>query len=157
MVHVPGKDNVAADALSRWAYPASQSFNDISWHGSKKDDDEMKRIIEKEKREEKACLVIRVKTAKVRGTEQARPESGMSSDTRVPASGTSVPRKFEFSRSTEPTHVLDEDWVMHIMPVKDGRKNGLLPMTRTDQNGQSESKFMNKKCTGTKNCVCQKQ
>jgi hypothetical protein len=39
-----------------------------------------------------------------------RPESGMSSDTRVPASGTSVPRKFEFSRSTETTHVLDEDW-----------------------------------------------
>jgi hypothetical protein len=107
----------------------------------------MKRIIEEEKREEKACLVIR---AKVRGTEQGskfsfaksssrpsqssrdahpsiespsqdvatssntakttRPESGMSSDTRVPASGTSVPRKFEFSRSTETTHVLDEDW-----------------------------------------------
>ena len=147
VVHVPGKDNVAADALSRWAYPASQSFNDISWHGSKEDDEEMKRIIEEEKREEKACLVIR---AKVRGTEQGskfsfaksssrpsqssrdahpsieppsqdvatssntakttRPESGMSSDTRVPASGTSVPRKFEFSRSTETTHVLDEDW-----------------------------------------------
>ncbi len=67
VVHVPGKDNVAADSVSRWAYPVSQSFTDISWHGSKEDDDEMKRIIEEEKREEKACLVIR---AKVRGTEQ---------------------------------------------------------------------------------------
>ncbi len=66
VVHVPGKDNMAAVALSRCAYPASQSFNDISWHGSKEDDDEMKQIIEEEKHEEKACLVIRAKTAKVR-------------------------------------------------------------------------------------------
>ncbi len=66
VVHVPGKDNVAADALSRWAYPASQSFNDISWHGSKEDDDKMKRIIEEEKREEKACLVIREKCSRNR-------------------------------------------------------------------------------------------
>jgi hypothetical protein len=35
--------------LSRWAYPASQSFNDISWHESKENDEEMKRIIEEEK------------------------------------------------------------------------------------------------------------
>jgi hypothetical protein len=68
VVHVPGKDNVAADALSRWSYPAWQSFNDISWHVSKEDEDKMKRIIE-EKNEEKACLVIRANT-KVRRTEQ---------------------------------------------------------------------------------------
>ncbi len=66
VVHVPGKDYLAADALSRWAYPASQSLNDISLHGTKEDDDKMKRIIEEEKREEKACLVIRAKTPKVR-------------------------------------------------------------------------------------------
>jgi hypothetical protein len=141
---------VAADVLSRWAYPASQSFKDISWHGLKEDDEEMKRIIEEEKRGEKACLFIREKTAKNRGTEQGskfsflksssrpsqssrdahpsieppsqdvatssnaakttRPETGMSSETRVPASGTSVPRKFEFSRSAESTHILDDDW-----------------------------------------------
>ncbi len=39
-----------------------------------------------------------------------RPETGMSSETRVPASRTNVPRKFEFSRSAEPKHILDEDW-----------------------------------------------
>ncbi len=61
VAHVPGKDNVEADALSRWAYRASQNLNDISFHGSKEDDDEMKRIIEEEKHEEKACLVIRAK------------------------------------------------------------------------------------------------
>ncbi len=34
----------------------------------------------------------------------------MSSETRSPASGTSVPRKFELSRSAEPRNILDEDW-----------------------------------------------
>ncbi len=43
-------------------------------------------------------------------TEMTRRETGMSSETRVTASGTSVPRKFEFSRSAESTYFLDEDW-----------------------------------------------
>ena len=38
IVHVPGKDNVVGDALSRYAYPASQAFADVSWHGSVEDD-----------------------------------------------------------------------------------------------------------------------
>ena len=38
---------MVADALSRWAYPASQSFNDVSWHGSDEADKEMKDILEK--------------------------------------------------------------------------------------------------------------
>jgi len=66
VAYVPGKENVVADALKRWAYPASQNFNDISWHGSSKDDAEMREILEKEKREEAACLVIRAKPEFVR-------------------------------------------------------------------------------------------
>ena len=54
VAYVPGKDNVVADALSRWAYPASQSFNDVSWHGSKDNDQAMEHIIEEEKKHEKA-------------------------------------------------------------------------------------------------------
>ena len=35
--YVPGRDNVCADALSRWAYPASQAFADATIHGSEQD------------------------------------------------------------------------------------------------------------------------
>ena len=34
VLYIPGKDNVVADAMSRWAYPASKSFQDVSMHGS---------------------------------------------------------------------------------------------------------------------------
>ncbi len=66
VAYVPGKDNVVADALSRWAYPASQSFNDVSWHGSEEADKEMKEIMETEKLEERKCLVAQVKPSWVR-------------------------------------------------------------------------------------------
>ena len=32
--YVPGKDNVVADAMSRFAYPACKTFQDVSTHGS---------------------------------------------------------------------------------------------------------------------------
>ena len=35
--YMPGKDNVVADCLSRWAYPASVALRDISMHGKEKD------------------------------------------------------------------------------------------------------------------------
>jgi hypothetical protein len=59
--YVPGKDNSIADILSRWAYPASQAFRDISKHGSKADDEEMREIIEAEREEEKQCMLIKIK------------------------------------------------------------------------------------------------
>ena len=49
--YIPGEMNVVADALSRWAYPASLAFMDVSWHGSKEDDEGMRKIMEEERRE----------------------------------------------------------------------------------------------------------
>ena len=46
--YIPGKDNVVADALSRFAYPASKAFQDTSFHGSEAARQEMKAIIEEE-------------------------------------------------------------------------------------------------------------
>ena len=34
VVYIPGKDNVVADGLSRWAYPASRAMADTTIHGS---------------------------------------------------------------------------------------------------------------------------
>ena len=44
--YVPGKDNVVADAMSRWAYPASAALHDCSWHGSAQDWAEMQAILQ---------------------------------------------------------------------------------------------------------------
>ncbi len=56
--YVSGKTNVVADALSRWAYPASQAMRDISKHGNDQDDEDMKRIIQEEREEEALCMQV---------------------------------------------------------------------------------------------------
>ena len=58
VVDIKGKDNTVADALSRWVYPVSQSFNNVSWHGSAQDQGEMEFIISQEKAEEKLCPAV---------------------------------------------------------------------------------------------------
>ena len=58
VVYLPGKTNDIADALSRWAYPASQAFKDVSKHGSLQDKIEMEIFEEQEKFEERGCLVV---------------------------------------------------------------------------------------------------
>ena len=41
--YIPGKENLIADVLSRWAYPASQALRDVSKHGSAQDKEEMEK------------------------------------------------------------------------------------------------------------------
>ena len=50
--YIPGKENMIADILSRWAYPASKAWRDISKHGSEEDLKAVKEIIEEEEMEE---------------------------------------------------------------------------------------------------------
>jgi hypothetical protein len=45
---MPGKDNTVEDAMSRYAYPASSSREDVSFHGSAKAEAEVKKLIERE-------------------------------------------------------------------------------------------------------------
>ena len=53
--YIPGKENEIQDILSRWAYPASTAYRDVTKHGSEKDDREMKKIIEEELKVEQKC------------------------------------------------------------------------------------------------------
>jgi hypothetical protein len=60
VVHIPGVDNVVADAMSRWAYPASQGYGDVSIHGSEEEDAVMEKIIAAERAQERACCVVHI-------------------------------------------------------------------------------------------------
>ena len=51
--YVPGKDNVVADAMSRFAYPATSAREDVSFHGSAKAKEEVRAMAEKERQEER--------------------------------------------------------------------------------------------------------
>ena len=60
--YMPGKDNVVADALSRYAYPACKAFQDTSFHGSQAAREEMTEIIGEELEEDKmVAMVVRGK------------------------------------------------------------------------------------------------
>ena len=56
--YIPGPENLVADALSRFAYPASKAFQDSSFHGSAEAQEEMKNIIEEELAEGRMVGVI---------------------------------------------------------------------------------------------------
>ena len=49
---------MVADVLSRFAYPASEAYWDISNHGSVQDEDEMEGLILRERMEERGCMYI---------------------------------------------------------------------------------------------------
>ena len=61
VVYVPGVSNVIPDALSRWAYPATSSREDVSFHGSAGACEEVKKMVEEEKMLGRAVGVIRRK------------------------------------------------------------------------------------------------
>ena len=61
MGYIPGRENLVADVLSRWAYPASQALRDVSRHGSGEDKEEMEKEISWEKEEETQCLWIKLR------------------------------------------------------------------------------------------------
>ncbi len=52
--YIPGNENVVADCMSWWAYPASTAFADATLHGSARDEDEMVAIMEEERRMKRA-------------------------------------------------------------------------------------------------------
>lgn len=51
MEYHAGKDNTVAEAMSRWAYPASSNREDVSIHGSAIADHEVSEMVEKERQE----------------------------------------------------------------------------------------------------------
>ena len=77
---MPGKTNEVADCLSRWAYPASKAFFDVSKHGSLKDKAEVEEMEDREKLEERGRAVVTR-----RGTNTAKnkedPPQGTTSET----------------------------------------------------------------------------
>jgi hypothetical protein len=56
--YVPGADNVVADAMSRFAYPACKAFQDVSFHGSAQAKEEMRQIIQEELEEGRMVALI---------------------------------------------------------------------------------------------------
>jgi hypothetical protein len=62
VVYVPGPDNVVADAMARWAYPASSARDDVSFHGSAEASEEVKKMVEEELAIAKTMAVMIRKT-----------------------------------------------------------------------------------------------
>ena len=58
--YIPGKENTIQDLLSRWAYPASEAYRDVSRHGSEGDAKRMGEIIDEERMREKECMFLRL-------------------------------------------------------------------------------------------------
>ncbi len=48
--YIPGSQNMIPEILSRWAYPASQAYRDISKHGTIKDLEEMEDFFYRKKK-----------------------------------------------------------------------------------------------------------
>ena len=51
VVYVPGPTNVVADAMSRYAYPATSAREDVSFHGSAEAREEVRRMVEQHMQE----------------------------------------------------------------------------------------------------------
>ena len=77
--YLPGPENVVADAMSRFAYPASSAREDISFHGSAESNAEVKEM-ERREREEAEMLEAmkesRVYEVRRSGVDTQRPGEG---------------------------------------------------------------------------------
>ena len=104
VAYVPAKDNVVADALSRWASPASTALNDSSIHGSDLDSKEMKAEIRRERKEERESelfkllstedsspTIISTLTRRGLGTTPGDPAPPPSVDESIPRGGSGEP------------------------------------------------------------------
>jgi hypothetical protein len=58
--YFPGKDNIVADAMSRFAYPASSSREDVCFHGSAESHAEVTKMIQKEREEGRMVGLLRL-------------------------------------------------------------------------------------------------
>ena len=54
--YIPGPENVVPDAMSRWAYPASEGYRDVSRHGTERDALEVKEFHKRETEEDSAAI-----------------------------------------------------------------------------------------------------
>ena len=57
--YLPGSENLVADAMSRFAYPASSAKQDVSWHGSSEAKKEMEEIRAQEFLESRGIALVR--------------------------------------------------------------------------------------------------
>ena len=57
--YVPWKENELADAMSRWAYPATSARSDVSWHGNIDAHREVQETLQREDLERRQVAVIR--------------------------------------------------------------------------------------------------
>ena len=72
VVYHPGKKNVVGDGLSRWGYPASEAWADVSKHGSAEDRKVMKELIQREIEEERGCRQVYSKAMRQKALRRAR-------------------------------------------------------------------------------------
>ena len=63
--YLPGQENVVADAMSRWAYPATSERQDVSWHGTKGAKDDVQKQLAQEFRESPALLFLQTNPKKL--------------------------------------------------------------------------------------------
>jgi hypothetical protein len=57
--YIPASQNLVADCMSRWAYPATSSRQDVSWHGSLEAKKEVAEMIAREKNEGRTVCIAR--------------------------------------------------------------------------------------------------
>jgi len=99
--YIPGEKNTVADALSRWAYPASKALQDCTGHGSLEDYKEVQQLKQEERLAANIFGIKKKKITKVKPKPKA-----------VPQPQPSVPkprRKFRFQAQGDDSSSSDED------------------------------------------------